>query len=332
MTLKDLAIHLNLSYSTVSAVMRGRDAELQISSATAARVRAAACELGYTPNLAARALRNNRSYNIGILLPSPRDLTYAVMVADIQERFRDTEFTCISSFWESMDKIQDATENILRHNIEGLITNEPDYLPSTLGIPVVTYFNEDSRFDHVCYLQEDVVQITLDYLASLGHSRIGIVSTRHSMRIDLFIESLRERQMFLCGLCQTDSRRETIPGLDDLLSGDDLPDAIVANNDETAMLAIQYVKKHGLSVPEDISVMGCNDSWIANLASPPLTTICRTSKPFGTILAETLLKRMQHPKLPRMKIVTAQKLVQRNSCAKKCAVPKKDSCLRQKTP
>jgi DNA-binding LacI/PurR family transcriptional regulator len=317
MTLKDLAIHLNLSYSTVSAVMRGRHEELHISSATAARVRDAACELGYTPNLAARALRNNRSYSIGILLPSPRDSNYAVMVADIQDRFCDTEFTCISSFWESTDRIQDATENILRHNIEGLITNEPDYLPDDLKIPVVTYFYETPRFDHVCYLQEDVVQITLDYLASLGHSKIGIVSTKHSTRVDLFIDSLRERQMVLCGFCLMDSRRETILGLDDLLSDDDLPDALVANSDETALLAIQHVKKHGLSVPEDISVMGCDDSWIAKLGSPPLTSICRTDRPFGTILAETLLKRMQHPELPRMKVVTTQKLVERSSCAKK---------------
>jgi DNA-binding LacI/PurR family transcriptional regulator len=72
-TLKEIAGKLNLSYSTVSAVMRGRSEELHISPATATRVRKAADELGYKPNLAARALRNNRSYNIGILLPSPRD-------------------------------------------------------------------------------------------------------------------------------------------------------------------------------------------------------------------------------------------------------------------
>ncbi len=317
MTLKEIAGKLNLSYSTVSAVMRGRSEELHISPATTERVRRAANEFGYKPNLAARALRNNRSYNIGILLPSPRDLSYAVMVAEIQHRLTDTEFTGIFSFWESEDKIQSATENILKHNIEGLITNEPECLPKHLKIPVVTYFTEHPRYDFVCYSQEGVVETTLDYLEQLGHRSVGIVSVKNSGRTELFQESLHKRGMRVAGTWLIDQKSEKIEGLDEVLSSGNIPDAIVGNSDEAAMLVIQYAGRHGVSVPRDMSVIGCNDNWIAGLASPPLTTICRTDEPFGRLLTEMLLRRLEQPDLPKMKYVTKQTLIERGTCAER---------------
>lgn len=317
MTLKEIAGKLNLSYSTVSAVMRGRSEELHISPVTTERVRRAARELGYKPNLAARALRNNRSYNIGILLPSPRDLSYAVMVAEIQHRLTDTEFTGIFSFWESEDKIQSATENILKHNIEGLITNEPGCLPRHLKIPVVTYFTEHPRYDFVCYSQAGVVETTLDYLERLGHRNIGFVSVKNSGRTELYLESLRRRGMRAAGTWLIDQKSEKIEGLEEVLSGTNIPDAIVGNSDEAAMLVIQYAGRHGVSVPRDMSVIGCNDNWIAGLASPPLTTICRTDEPFGRLLTEMLLRRLEQPDLPKMKYVTKQTLIERGTCAER---------------
>jgi LacI family transcriptional regulator len=315
MTLKEIAEKLNLSYSTVSAVMRDRSEELHISPATAERVRKAAKEFGYKPNLAARALRNNRSYNIGVLLPSPRDLSYAVMVADIQHRLANTEYTGIFSFWESEDKIRNATENILKYNIEGLITNEPAYLPKNLKIPVVTYFQEHPAYDFVCYSQQEVAEISLEYLYRLGHRNIGIVYWKNGERVHHLRQIIREQGMREAGIWQIGGTGERCDGLEQALAAGQVPDAIVANNDESAMLIIQYAEKYGIAVPRDMSVIGCNDNWIAQLASPPLTTIRRTDEAFGALLAEILLKRLANPELPRIKYITRQTLIERGSCA-----------------
>ncbi len=317
MTLKEIAGNLNLSYSTVSAVMRGRSEELHISPVTVERVRKAATEFGYKPNLAARALRNNRSYNIGILLPSPRDLSYAVMVADIQHHLTETEYTGIFSFWESEDQIQSATENILKYNIEGLITNEPAYLPKNLKIPVATYYTEHPDYDFVGYDHHEVALETINYLEALGHRSIGIVCLRDSRRTELLRQIIRERKMKEAGIWYTDGESRKIEGFDKILSSGNIPDAIVASTDESAMLVIQYAANHGLVVPRDLSVIGCNDNWIARLSAPALTTISRTAEPFGKLLVETLLTRLAHPDEPRIRRIMKSTLIERSSCAKR---------------
>lgn len=317
MTLKEIAGKLNLSYSTVSAVMRGRSEALHIAPETAARVREAAEKYAYKPNLAARALRNNRSYNIGVLLPSPIDLSYAVMVADIQHRLMNTEYTAIFSFWEAEDGIQDATENILKHHIEGLITNEPDYLPKNLKIPVVAYFHEHPGYDFVGYSQQEVAEKTLSYLYDLGHRKIGFVYTKYAERLRHLQRIVRERGMTEAGAWQMTLNSEKCSELEEAFASGNIPDAMIAHNDEGAMLVIQFAAKYGISVPRDMSVMSCNDNWIARLSSPPLTTIRRTDEPFGKLLVETLLKRLENPGIPRIRYITKQTLIERGSCARR---------------
>ncbi len=316
MTLKEIAGKLNLSYSTVSAVMRGRSEELHIAPETAERVRKAAEKFDYKPNLAARALRNNRSYNIGVLLPSPIDISYAVMVADIQHRLRNTEYTALFSFWEDEDGIRDAAENILKHRIEGLITNEPDYLPEDLKIPVVAYFHEHPGYDFVGYSQQEVAEKTLSYLYDLGHRKIGFVYAKYAERLWHFRRIVRERGMTEVGGWQISLNSEKCAELENAFAGGNVPDAVVAHNDEGAMVAIQCAAKYGISVPRDMSVMSCNDNWIARLSSPPLTTIRRTDEPFGKLLVETLLKRLDNPEIPRIRYITKQTLIERGSCAR----------------
>lgn len=316
MTLKEIAGKLNLSYSTVSAVMRGQSEALHIAPETAERVRKAAAKYDYKPNLAARALRNNRSYNIGVLLPSPIDISYAVMVADIQHRLQNTEYTAIFSFWESEEGIQYATENILKHHLEGLITNEPDYLPKDLKIPVVTYFNEHPEYDFVGYSQREVAEKTLSYLYDLGHRRIGFVYAKFAERLRQLQRIVRERGMTDAGAWEITLNSEKCDKLEEVFASGNIPDAVVAQNDEGAMLVIQLAAKYGISVPRDMSVMSCNDNWIARLSSPPLTTIRRTDEPFGGIMADILLKRLENPNSPRIKYITKQTLIERGSCAR----------------
>ncbi len=316
MTLKEIAGKLDLSYSTVSAVMRGQSEALHIAPETAERVRKAAEKYDYKPNLAARALRNNRSYNIGVLLPSPIDISYAVMVADIQHRLQSTEYTAIFSFWESEEGIQYATENILKHRIEGLITNEPDYLPKDLKIPVVAYFHEHPKYDFVGYSQQEVAEKTLSYLYDLGHRKIGFVYSKYAERLRHLKRIVMERGMTEAGTWQISLNSEKCDELEEAFAAGNIPDAIVAHNDEGAMLVIQCAAKYGISVPRDMSVMSCNDNWIARLSSPPLTTIRRTDEPFGRILADILLKRLEAPDTPRIKYITKQTLIERGSCAR----------------
>lgn len=317
MTLKDIARELNLSYATVSAVMRGRSKELHISEATRNRVLNAANHLGYKPNLAARALRNNRSYNIGILLPSPRDPAYAEMVADIQHELAGSEYTGIFSFWEHSNKIQAATDNILRYNIEGLITNEPDCLPPDLRIPVVTYYTENPKYDYVAYDNEKVVRISLEYLVELGHRKIGFISIKNSKRAKAFEKIRKDLGIVDSQMWCVDRMNRKINGLEKSFAEKNIPDAIICSNDEVAMLVIQYAERYNLLVPRDLSIIGSNDGWAARLSTPPLTTIQRTNVPFGKLLAETLFRRLNNPTLPKVRYITEPALVERESCKRK---------------
>ncbi len=319
MTLKEFARELNLSYSTVSAVLRGRGDELHISQATSERVRKAVKELNYRPNLTARALRNNRSYNIGILLPSPRDPFYAEMVADIQHRLAASEYVGIFAHWENNQEVKTAVDNILKYNIEGIITNEPGYLPDNLSIPVVTYKIEDPRFDYVGYDETAVLRIALDHLIKSGHRRIAFQGLFGQKAWDDCINDASG--YVLTGdyvvPCTIGRPQMSANFIGQKISGTAMPDAIIAVADEVALRVIQWAWKSGLKVPNDLSVISCKSNWTEELATPPLTTIRRTGEPFGTVLLETLFKRLKSPDTARMRYLAVPKLIERSSCAPK---------------
>lgn len=309
---KDIAEAARVHPSVISAVMNGSKS-IKVSESKRKLILSLIKEMNYRPNQAARSLRTKRSYNIGIILPSPLDPFYAAMVADIQHGLAESDYTGIFSFWETSDKIKTAVDNILKYDIEGLITNEPAYLPDDLKIPVVTYHYEHKDYDYVDYENDKVIQVAINYLLELGHYDIGFVGIKDSGRMKAFVKQSRKAEI-KSNIYEFNLKTRTIDGLEEKFRSKEIPDAIITHTDEAALLAIQYAWRYGLQVPRDVSIIGCNNIWSANLSVPPLTTIQRAGKPFGKLLLEILIERLENPAMDRVKCLASPELIERGSC------------------
>lgn len=315
-TRRDIALAAKVDPSVVSAVLNGSKS-IRVSESKRELILSLIKEMKYSPNQAARALRYSRSYNIGVALPTPRDPFYAEMTARIQETMLGSGYNCLFSFWRDLDGIQDAVDDVLKNRLEGIITNEPNYLPDDLDIAVVTYFTEHPKYDYVGGSQLEIVRLALDYLHELGHRKIGYVGRLSSSRGKAFQQLAEEydfdEYFFVYYHISDITGRE----LEEAFRSGRVPDAFVCANDETALAVMQMSYKYGIRIPDDLSIIGGDDSWLARLANPQLTSMKKSEEPLGKILVETLLQRIRTPNAPRVRRSLTPQLIIRNSCAPK---------------
>ena len=121
-TIKDVAHALNISYSTVSAIMRGRGRELRFSEETCALVEAKARELGYRPNIAARALRAGRSYLVGVLV---NNINQNVIVPGLLQGLDSVlikhHMGMLVATYQSVEELSERVELMLARSVDGVI-------------------------------------------------------------------------------------------------------------------------------------------------------------------------------------------------------------------
>ncbi len=314
-TIKDIANALNISHSTVSVVLGGREKELHLNADTCSRVRETAKQMGYRPNMFAKCLRKQCSYSIGILLPSPKDPYYAAMVAEMQHLLADSEYTGIFSFWDTRDKIQKATLRILQRGVDGVVTCESDYLPPELDIPVVTYVNEDPRYDYVGLVAHMYDHLAIRYLRGLGHEKIAMASRSNMSYSAEFNQKLEKH-----GLLPLDpdyridmSRPESIGKyFAERLKTNRLPTAVIAFYDRDALLVMQHAWMSGIRIPEQLSIVVYNNEL--NLV-PELTTLKCVRPSMSEKIIELLLNRLKNPAVPRQKAILQIQVIEGGTCA-----------------
>lgn len=148
------------------------------------------------------------------------------------------------------------------------------------GLMILVGINHQSRHDAITIDNYGGTKQAVEHLAELGHRDIGFVGTnglpdfderRHAFETNLRELGLRVNKRWInLGSLQTE---QVIQRMSEMLSGSQLPTALVCGNDLTAMATIQAAHRCGIRVPEDLSVIGFDDIPVATLTSPPLTTV-----------------------------------------------------------
>lgn len=321
-TIVDIAKHVGLSKSTVGYAFSARDC-VKVSAGNRLKIAAAARDLGYRANRAARVLRSGESRTIGILWPSPYSSYYAMMLAMLQKLLSESGYMGSFAFWDDRAGQQRATALVLSQQLDGLITVEPGLLPDRLPFPVVAYYNGDPRFDSVCHDFSRAITLLLDYLQELGHCRVAhITSSLRDARSRLFLAQLRarglpENERWIFAQPQgRDNYALGYAGMSQILRGPELPTAVFAYDDQAAIGAMRRIAELGLRVPEEISVVGYSDTAMASYLRPSLTSIAHAgSNSCAALLWNCLWRRLAEPALPRQEHLLQPLLVKRESCA-----------------
>lgn len=316
--LQDIATHCGFSKSMVAKVLRnpeGCSAKLK----TKTTILDAAKKLNYRSNMVARGLSLKKSYTIGVLLPAPSDIFYGYMVAEIQHLLSLTDYAPVFAFWETIEGIQRAVDNILSRQVDAIITCEPGYLSDNLDIPVVSYYNQDDRFDFVGYNYYEAIKDCLVYLMKQGHKKIAYIGNPEDRRFKAFQANMKnfgldynpEELIYDNALSGFSMDFDFLPKIGKSKTH---PTAIIAHNDSVAIGLIRKALTSGIKIPEELSVIGFDDTPLAELYTPSLSSIkVSTKKTIAAVLLQTVFARLNDKNISKKAILLNHKLIIRES-------------------
>ncbi|WP_245838439.1 LacI family DNA-binding transcriptional regulator [Niveispirillum lacus] len=304
-TIFDVARRAGVSTKTVSRVLNN---EGRVAEDTLARVRAAVADLDYRPNPNARSLAGRRSYLIGLFYDNPSSNYMADIKGGAIRRCQEKGYHLLTEPCEADDPnlprlmVSVAT----RFRLDGLILTPPlvdrqDVLDAVAAanVPLVRIAprTDPERTAHVCMDDQAAARLAAEHLADLGHHRLGMILGHP----DHGAAMLRQRgfQQAAADRGLTLLPHHIVPGdfsfasgfaaAERLLSLPDRPTAIFAGNDDMAAATVAAANKHGLQVPRDLSVVGFDDSPIAQVIWPPLTTIRQPTMAMAAAAVDLLI-------------------------------------------
>ena len=304
-TIHDVASRAGVSKSLVSLAMRGSP---KVSDASREAILAAAAELGYRPNAAARSLADRRSRSIGILVLDLHNPVFAEILDGAQDEIRRHGYsTMLVSGGADPVHEQAEIEKLLEFQVEGLILVSHRLSAAQLRriareVPTVVVTRRDIVGPRIDTVSNDDIAgegLAVDHLVRLGHRQIV-----HLSGGDNAVGNDR-RQGYLDAMARhglSSSARVVDGGLTDAagyaaatraLEGE--ATALVVANDIAALGAVAAVHDAGRRVPDDVSVVGYDGISLGGLRSIGLTTVAQPLASMGTLAAQRLFDRIERP-------------------------------------
>lgn len=329
-TIHDVAQLAGVSIATVSRMLSGEN----IRNRSA--VEGAIAELGYRPNASARGLRLGRHHTIAVIVPDIANPYFATLVRGIEERVLAKGFRIIvassdeqfAAETEVLGGLIDAVDAVAIVPAES--TGRTHRMLAGLGKPVVLIdrtVGENPEFDLVHVDNAGGARMAAEYLISLGHRRIGIVSGRQEtlpgrVRHTAFLEALAAAGIEVkagdikIGEFTRDFGRRAAR---ELMDADTEITALFVGNNTMAQGALLSFHEAGVSIPGQLSFLCFDDFDLAELLPAPVTVISRPAIAEGHAAADLLLARIeeadknQHEDFRRM--VLPVELTVRQSCS-----------------
>jgi LacI family transcriptional regulator len=328
-TTHDVAKRAGVSQPTVSLVL-SRNANARVSPETRARVLEAAQELGYVPNVVARSLVRNRSYAIGVIVPDLRNPFFAEVVSGAERVVSEAGYAVL--LCETREIPRDRhIQALLERQVDGMMMDAigASSLPEAMvaGVNLVLIDEPPDRWPGVASDAIGAGRLAAEHLLSLGHTRFGFIGPAtnvHAIRMrergfvqTLAASGIRIESPMLRRVPATAAGGQT--GMRALLDLRQPPTAVFCINDLVAAGALKICSSDGVSVPGEMSIMGCDDIELASLLVPELTTVSIPARELGARAARILLQALQgeeeHKTPPRPRKTIASRLVVRGTTA-----------------
>jgi DNA-binding LacI/PurR family transcriptional regulator len=302
-TIRDVAERAGVSKSLVSLVMRGSP---HVSEHRRQAVLKAARELGYRPNAVARSLVEGRTRLIGALVADLHNPFFAEFLDGLQETLHGEGLRMLvgSGRWDPHFEAE-AVEAFLEMRVDGLVLLSvvPESLAeASKSVPVVVVGERDvSGVDIVVDDDELGARLAVDHLVGLGHHRIahieGAPSTTAHYRKRGYESAMRRHDFADRIVVEPGDFTEEggYRAARQLLARDPRPTAIFAPNDLVATGVLSAADELGLHVPDDVSIVGYDNTHLAAIRHVSLTSVDQPRRDMGRVAAERLTARIDDP-------------------------------------
>ncbi len=296
---------------SVASVSRTLNKPETVSDATRRRVHAAVEDLNYVPNAAARFLSLQRHEAIGAIVPTLDYSIFAQFITAMQDEVSRAGYSLIlSTTGFEPDKELDQARALVGHGMAALSVAGERHDPklydllASRNIPYnhVSVFNPESAHPSVGYDNVDIGRQVAGYLLDLGHREIGAVIS-HRATNDRMMQRMDGARAVLAAHdvalpeARIVERRFSIAegrvGFRELVTRDPAITALICGNDVLAFGCILEAQAMGLSVPDDISIVGNDNLELAGQIEPSLTTVRISTFDMGTAAAQHLLRQLR---------------------------------------
>ncbi|WP_238917518.1 LacI family DNA-binding transcriptional regulator [Clostridium sp. YIM B02555] len=328
-TIKDIAKLANVSHTTVSRALNNSP---YINEETKVKIKALAKELNYVPNYSAKSLVLLKSYVIGIFFSS------------ISEGTSDTFFHEII---KGVNKVMDKEYNLVIRGIDDYEYSHPIDNKNFDGIIVVSQSKNDDKFiktilekniptvvinrniddDKIINIMSDDTKGSYDavtYFIENNHKRIALIEGNKefessSYRRKGYIKALEDNNIPINEELIISGKYDLQSGyisMNKLLELDEKPTAVFCSNDDIAVGAMKAISESGLSVPDDISIIGFDDSNFCNYVTPTLSSVKKDSLTMSKYGGTYILNLINNKEIDRNRVFIESKLVMRKSVKK----------------
>lgn len=339
-TMSDVARRAGVSAATVARVLYNNG---YVKQETRTAVKTAVQETGYRPNMMARGLRTSRSYTLGLVVSeSGLNAFHPAVAHAVQFEALRQGYTVLTLNNNADTEVEAVgVHRFLEHHVDAVIfcsaidpTNVR--LIADNGIPTVQVERRIANVGGIVTVDaHDGMREAIDHLHALGHRRFAYLggqadSRRMEGRPEDAIEAVRERLFrenlqrhgievrpdhILSGPYYDGSKPVRQPGhglMKQILASPERPTAVVCGSDLLAAAALQAISEAGLRVPQDISIIGYDDS-MAEILTPALTSIAQPIDELGERAVIMALELIQAPIREPRTLSTKTKLVLRES-------------------
>jgi DNA-binding LacI/PurR family transcriptional regulator len=307
--LEDVAKMAEVSAATASRALTRPD---MVASKTRQRILDAAEQLGYQPNQLARSLRQRGSRSLGVIITDILNPFHATLAKGVQDAATKRDYTVfLFNTDEEPDKERRALETLLGHLPQGLIIVPTPKTRENLkligNLPTIELDRASGIKDAHTVMVDNAggTRAAVQHLASLGHRRIGMIVGRLNIstaveRLQGYTEALEDagiayrEDLVLPGNHREEDGRIAAHTLLSRPEGE-RPTALFVGNNEMTVGAVLAIRELGLSIPDDISIVGFDDSRWAKLLQPAITVIAQPAYELGHLACETLLNRLERP-------------------------------------
>ncbi|NLW09724.1 MAG: LacI family transcriptional regulator [Firmicutes bacterium] len=308
-TIKDVAKRVGVSPSVVSRALNNR---YGVRESTREKIVRAAKEMGYYPNAAARSLVTRRTATIGVMMADLSEPYYTQIIKGMEFSASKSGYTLLfSNSYESLEKSKVLEKMVYAERVDGVVIvgsniEEQEYILKLVERKVPFVLLERDFADPCinCVYVDNVYggYLATKYLLDKGHTRIAHISGKIGFQVALdrlegYKKALREAGLPF-------EKKLVIPGnfvwqdgyaaMKKLLRLRPRCTAVFTANDTMAFGALQAITESGLSVPEDIAVMGFDDLEFSSLTNPPLTTVSQPRYEMGKEAVRIVTSLIEH--------------------------------------
>ncbi|WP_088068683.1 catabolite control protein A [Gottfriedia luciferensis] len=306
-TIYDVAREANVSMATVSRVVNGNP---NVKPTTRKKVNEAISRLGYRPNAVARGLASKKTTTVGVIIPDISNTFYAELARGIEDIATMYKYNIIlSNSDENVEKEITLINNMLAKQVDGILfiggtikdIHIEEYEKAGVPIVLATTFDESKKIPSVNIDYAQAAFDAVDYLIKKGHQQVAFVNgpTENniigSSKLEGYKRALQENGIEFDENLVTygdNSYESGSEAFESFHERNIVPSAIFVASDEMAIGVIHSAQDHGILVPNDLEVFGFDNTRLALMVRPKLTSVAQPMYDIGAVAMRLLTKYM----------------------------------------